>query len=151
MNSDVLNTILTAVVVPLLVALTGYLVAFINTKINELKGKMQAQELVKYVGVAEDAITASVNLVSQTIVDYLKANGGWNEEAAKNAFAVAKARALQIMGTAAVEVLQMAYGDVDAWLNAKIEEAVRAGKVPDIETVPTVTPPPTDPTPVPAQ
>jgi hypothetical protein len=137
MDQELLNTILTAVVVPILIALTGFIVAFINKKIEELKVKVQAQELAKYIDIAEDAIVASVSLVSQTVVDYLKANGGWNEEAAKEAFATARGRAIVIMGSSAIKALSLAYGDFDAWLDAKIEEAVREGKAALPPVVPT--------------
>jgi hypothetical protein len=95
---------------------------------NKLKAQIADESFHKYVDLAEDAVATAVISVHQTFVSTLKANGGWNEQSKALAFEMAKKKALAIMGDNARTVLQEAYGDIDAWLDDKIETVVSTTK-----------------------
>lgn len=126
--SEYTNAIMTAVVLPLLTVVTGYLVAFIKKKIAELEAKINNQKVNKYLDLAEDAVCTAVTAVSQTYVNTLKNNSQFDQTAQQAAFNKAKDKALVIMGTATQEVLKSLYNDFDAWLDSKIEYYVNTSK-----------------------
>jgi len=129
MNNETMNLILTAVVVPLLVALTPMIVNFINLKAKEVKDKIQDAKLRKYIDIAEDAIETAVVSTMQTVVDAIKYTEEWTPETQKKIFNDVKLKAIAIMGLTAKEVLAQAYGDIDEWINNTIEYYVNANKI----------------------
>jgi hypothetical protein len=128
MSQETLNIILTSVVVPVLIALTTVIVNYLNKLGADLKAKADSRELDKYITIAEDAISTAVTSVTQTFVETIKGTGGWDEAAMKLAFEDTKSKAISIMGFAAQEALQAAYGDVDEWIDNKIESYVNRTK-----------------------
>jgi|BioPla2DNA2_1021312.scaffolds.fasta_scaffold105973_2 NADH/NAD ratio-sensing transcriptional regulator Rex len=118
--SEILNIVLpslmTAVIIPLLVAV-GKAVS------NYFKEKTNSEKLQKYFDMANDAIVTAVAEVMQTFVETMKREGAWNKEAAEKAFELAKMRAIEIMGVAALQALPEIVGDVEAWIISKIEAA----------------------------
>lgn len=129
MSNETLNIIITAIIVPTIAALVPLFIAFLNTKTNELKQKVNNEKLTKYIDIAEDAIETAVVSVTQTFVDALKKEGNFDEVAMRIAFTEAKNKAILIMGDSAREALKQAYGDLDAWINSKIEFYVKQNKV----------------------
>lgn len=67
---------------------------------------------------------------AQTFVDSLKAEGKFTKEKQLEAFQKAKDKALEILGDTVVKALNEVYGDFDAWIETKIEQACRADKAP---------------------
>ncbi|MFA5714984.1 MAG: hypothetical protein WC998_04560 [Candidatus Paceibacterota bacterium] len=128
MSNETLNIILTAVIVPLLVALTPLLINFISLKAKEVNDKIGDARLKKYVDIADDAIETAVVSVMQTYVDALKGTNGWTSETQRKAFEDAKIKALIIMGTAAKEAIAAAYGDVNTWIDDSIQYYVNMHK-----------------------
>lgn len=108
--------LLTAVVIPLLVAagraVSGY-----------FKSKTKNERLQYYFDRANDAVVTAVAETMQTFVSSLKNSGEWNKEAAKKALELAKLKAQELMGVAALQALPEIVGDVEKWLTAKVEAA----------------------------
>lgn len=129
MSNETLNIIIAAIIVPTLAALVPLLIAFINSKTNELKQKAKNEKLNKYIDIANDAVKTSVVSVYQTFVDALKKEGTFDEQAQKVAFTEAKNKAIVIMGDAAREALSSIYGDLDVWIDNKIEYYVKQNKI----------------------
>lgn len=88
---------------------------------SHLDKKIENETAEKYVNFAVDAVYTAVEQTMQTYVSALKKSGEWNEETAEIAFNNAKALALVTMGAKAQEVIAELAGDLDAWLDAKIE------------------------------
>lgn len=128
LTPEVISTIITVCVIPMLGALTKYCIAYIQKKTQELENNIHNDEVKKYVDIAEDAVCTAVAAVSQTMVDTLKKNNTFNQIAAEEAFATAKQQSLAIMGAKAQEILKEAYGDINIWLNNKIEYYVNKNK-----------------------
>jgi predicted transport protein len=88
---------------------------------SHLDKKIENETAEKYVNFAVDAVYTAVEQTMQTYVSALKKSGEWNAETAEIAFRNAKALALVTMGTTAQKVIAEMAGDLDAWLDAKIE------------------------------
>lgn len=124
METETMNLIVTSVAIPIAVALTGLLVAFISAKAEALKQKMKDERLKKYIDIANEAVITAVGAVSQTMVAGLKKaaqDGILSDDEAKAAFTEAKNRALAIMGEAGKEAVTELYGDLNEWITGKIE------------------------------
>ena len=65
---------------------------------------------------------------AQTYVDALKAENAFTKEAQLEALNKAKDTALAVLSPAAVQFIADVYGDLNAYLIAKIEETVRVQK-----------------------
>jgi predicted PurR-regulated permease PerM len=128
MSNDTLNIIITAIIVPTLAALVPLLISFLNQKTAELNQKIGNEKLNRYIDIAEDAVSTAVTSVFQTYVDTLKKQGKWNDATAEIAFTEARNKAIAIMGQAAKEALAQAYGDVNLWIDNKIEMHVQLNK-----------------------
>jgi len=58
----------------------------------------------------------------------LKKQGGFTKEKQIEAFNMSKQKALEILGDTAIKALNEIYGDLDSWLNTKIEQVVFESK-----------------------
>lgn len=108
-------------IIPLLGLLTGYLIDYIKTKTNSAK-------LDKYVDMLNDTITECVLATKQTYVETLKKNGNFDEAAQKEAFEKTKQAVMNILSADAKEYLTTVYGDLNAYVNQKIESEVNLTK-----------------------
>ena len=112
--SEILNIVLpillTSVIIPLILSVGDYI---------KKQAKTEMQQ--KYFNYACDAVTTAVAETMQTFVSTMKKNGTWTEESAKQALEMAKLKAQEIMGVAALSALPEIVGDVETWLTSKIE------------------------------
>lgn len=119
-TSEILNivlpVVLSSIVIPLLVAAGNAFKKYYGEKVKN-------EKLQRYFDMANDAIITAVAEVMQTFVTTMKQTGQWNAEAAKQAFEMAKLRAQEIMGVAALQALPEIVDDVETWLTSKIEAA----------------------------
>jgi hypothetical protein len=107
--------------IPLLGLLTSYLIEYIKTKTKSAK-------LDKYVDMLNDTITECVLATKQTYVEALKKNGNFDEAAQKEAFEKTKQAVMNILSADAKEYLTTVYGDLNAYVNQKIESEVNLTK-----------------------
>lgn len=116
--SEIIGTIVTVLIIPAL--------AYIGTQISVLlKEKIKDDKLEKYLAIANDCVLDAVLDVAQTFVDRLEEDG-WNEDTKKQAFIMAKERALAHLGITGRTIIEEALGDFDGWINSKIESKVKA-------------------------
>ena len=101
----------------------------INELTSYLKAKANNEQLDKYFELANDAVITAVEEIMQVFVSAWKKNGTWTEEAAKDAFEMAKLKAQELMGATVLKALPEIVGDVEAWITSKIEAATRAAKI----------------------
>ncbi|CDG37270.1 hypothetical protein CTHBC1_2687 [Acetivibrio thermocellus BC1] len=128
MNSEFINTIMTAVVLPLLVAVSGYLIAYLRKKAAEVTANIENQTIRFYIEEANEIVFQAVETLFQTYVDDLKKKGQFTKEAQQEAFNRAKDITLQLLSAEAREILIEIYGDLDLWIKTKIEQAVKQNK-----------------------
>lgn len=126
MPQEVLNIILSAVSI----AVTGLVSWGVGVFISWMNSKIKDQTLSKHLTAVTQIVTDAVMSVFQSFVKVLKANGTFDENAQKEA----KAKALEIINTQLTEELRQYiannYGDVQDWLNNKIESVIYTLKFP---------------------
>lgn len=128
MNSELMNTIMTAVVLPILVAISGYLIAYLRKKAAEVATNIEDQTIRYYIEEANEVVLQAVDTLFQTYVNDLKAKGQFTKEAQLEAFNRAKDITLQLLSNEAKEILVEIYGDFDLWIKTKIEQLVKQDK-----------------------
>ena len=127
---ELLTTITQMVFIPLLIALTGYAVKWINAKANNLKANIQNEYAQKYIDMLNDTITAAVIAVNQTYVDALKDQNAFTKEAQEEAFKRVYETVMLSLTEEADKYLSEIVGDLNAYITAKIEEQVKINKQP---------------------
>lgn len=125
---SVLANIFELVVFPLLAIGSVYLINLIKIKIQEMKQKKNDDLYHKYLGMLEDTIISCVLATTQTYVDGLKKQGKFDAEAQKTAFEMTYKNVMAILTDDAKEYLQSAIGDLQVFVNNKIEAEVLATK-----------------------
>ena len=125
---EVLNVNFNIVIVPLLAALTGVAVKWINAKANEIKGKTENTTLKKYIDMLDKTISTTVIAVNQTYVDALKDKDAFTKEAQEEAFNKVFTTVRNSLTEEASTYLNEAIGDVDEYIKNKIEEEVKLNK-----------------------
>ena len=122
---DFLNIVIFPALATIVTGLAAWgvsvLVAWLNTKIKNEKVRAALEN-------ARDIITAAVAETSQTFVDELKKTGEFSDalkaEAHKRTFEHVKARLTE----EATKLIQGTTNDLDAWIDAEIEKAVKNEK-----------------------
>lgn len=124
----ILNEIFQVCVIPLLGILTAYVVKFIQVKANEIAINQDNEIERKYTYLLADTITDCVVATNQTYVDALKEKNAFDEEAQKTAFKMTFDAVMSVLSQEAKEYLAVIYGDLDAYITARIEASVKANK-----------------------
>jgi hypothetical protein len=125
---EFLTTLLQAVITAAVPIVTAFLVKFLTTKTSEASRTAQNATAEKYINEAGDAAATAVLYVSQTYADTLKQSGAFTAENQREAFSKAMTKAKQLLTADAARFLEEAYGDLNAYLTAKIEAEIKARK-----------------------
>lgn len=126
--TEILQQIFELCIIPLLGILTGYLIKVIKNKTNELNIKAKNILTEKYNNMLSQTVTNCVIATNQTYVDSLKGQDAFNYEAQKEAFNKTYQAVIAILSEEAKEFLKAAYGDLNAYIAAKIESEVNLNK-----------------------
>lgn len=113
---------------PLLIALSGYLIAFINNKSNALKENAKNDKEKKYIDMLNSTITNCVIATTQTYVESLKKQGQFDMEAQKIAFTMTYNAVINLLTEEAEEYLSEAIGDLNLYITQRIESEVKLNK-----------------------
>lgn len=127
---ELLNTLIQLVLLPALPILSAYGVKLLKKWIDEKTQKIDNEKAQEYLTSIGDTICQVVMSTTQTYVDNLKGKDAFDDVAQKEAFNITKNAVLNLLTTEAKDFLAKAYGDVDAWLDSKIEQTVQATKKP---------------------
>ncbi|WP_379150859.1 hypothetical protein [Paenibacillus sp. sgz5001063] len=125
---EIINTILTVMVVPLLGLLAKSMIAYIKREIAHLEERIGVEAVNTHLDRASDAIESAVIAVNQTFVEGLKQQGAFDAAAMEKSFKLAKERAIVLLGEAAKKELSLVVGDLEAWIETKIEVYVNRNK-----------------------
>lgn len=113
---------------PLLIALSGYLITFINNKSNALKENAKNDKEKKYIDMLNSTITDCVIATTQTYVESLKKQGQFDMEAQKVAFTMTYNAIINLLTEEAEEYLSEAIGDLNLYITQRIESEVKLNK-----------------------
>ena len=114
---NVLATVVTCIILPLISFLGVKLTQWLNTKIKDEKGQ-------KLFDTAVDIVINAVRSVFQTYVESLKNSGNFNADAQKIAFNLAKSIVLKQLSDDAKQYIATNYGDLEEWIRNQIEASI---------------------------
>ena len=83
----------------------------------------------KYLAAVADAVATAVTYTSQVYVDKLKETGQFTKENQREALGLAVAQAKNLLTAEAAAFLESAYGDLNEYLQSRIEAEVRNQKM----------------------
>lgn len=128
-TNELISTIFQVVILPLLTVLTGYAVKWVNAKAKELKATTDNVYTHKYIEMLQDTIIKTVIAVNQTYVDALKQQGSFDKAAQEEAFKRVYETVLLSLNEEAYEYLNNIFGDLQTYITAQIEAAVKEHKM----------------------
>lgn len=125
---ELLFQIFEVCIIPLLGVLTAYFVKWVNAKSNEIQTKVDNDLADKYIAMLDKTITDCVIATNQTYVEALKKEGKFDAEAQTKAFDETKNAVLAILSDEAKSYLTSIVGDLQLYMNKKIEAEVKLNK-----------------------
>lgn len=125
---EIVTILLQAILLGLIGTLAGYLISFIKSKSQGLQNNIQNDLADKYIQMVSDTITSCVITTNQTYVDNLKNKNMFDEEAQKIAFQKTLDAVKAVLSADAIKYLTNIYGDLDLFLQTKIEAEVNYQK-----------------------
>ena len=126
-----LQQIFQVCIIPLLGVLTTYLVMFIRNKTDQLKKETDNELYQKYMEMLSETITNCVIATNQTYVEALKNKNAFDAAAQKEAFNRTYSAVMSIISQDAMDFLDEAVGDLDAYIRKTIEAQVNFNKSAD--------------------
>lgn len=108
-----------------LTTLTGWAVAKLTALLDT---KIKDKKALSFITNATDVVINAVKATYQTYVENLKGTELWNAEAQKKALGMAKDKALTELNDGTKKYIQENYGDINKWLENKIESSIYALK-----------------------
>lgn len=124
----ILNEIFQVCIIPLLGVLTAYAVKLIQAKSAEIATNQENAVVSKYITLLAETITDCVIATNQTYVDALKEENAFDKEAQSIAFQKTFDAIMAVLSDDAKEYLTHIYGDLTAYITARIEAEVKANK-----------------------
>ena len=124
----VLSELTQIVIIPLISALSLFLIYFISTKTQELKKKVKNEAAYKYMDMLNDTIVNCVIATTQTYVEALKKENAFTEEAQKEALRRTYDNVMKIVTDDMKVCLTTLVGDLEAYILNKIEAEVKLTK-----------------------
>lgn len=125
---DILYKIFEVAIIPILAAVSMYLVNYIKAQKNNLIKKTENETLKKYIELLDKTISDCVIATNQTYVDALKKKGSFDVEAQKYAFQQTLDAVMSILTDDAQKYLSEGIKDLDTYIKTKIESQVAVSK-----------------------
>lgn len=122
------TALLQAVIIAVVPVVAGFVCDYLREKAKEAAEAVKNERVRDLISEAVDAVYAAVAYVGQRYVDELKKSNEFSVENQATAFEMACTYAYDMISSEAEEVIESVYGDVDEWLEAMIEKAVREEK-----------------------
>lgn len=128
MTIELIAQLFELVIIPLLGIVTAYIVKLVNKKIAEIEVSVDNELTTKYLNMLDKTISECVIATNQTYVESLKNKGEFTAEAQHEAFAKTANAVLSILGDDVIEYLNEAVGDLNTYIETKIESEVKINK-----------------------
>ena len=125
---DLVPILAQIVLIPLLTALTGVAVKWINSKANELSANTDNIYLRQVIGMLNDSISTAVVAVNQTYVEELKKENAFTPEAQKVAFEKVYQTAMNSLTEQTKAYFNTYIGDIEQYVKDRIEQEVVINK-----------------------
>ena len=121
---EILTLLLEIVIIPLLGALTVYIVTLLKAKTKEITDKIENDKADKYIYMLSDTITKCVIATNQTYVNNLKKDKAFTKEAQQEALKMTADAVLAILSDEAKSYLPTIVGDLNTYIFTQIESEV---------------------------
>lgn len=121
---EILTLLLEIVIIPLLGALTVYIVTLLKAKTKEITDKIENDKADKYIYMLSNTITKCVTATNQTYVDNLKKDNAFTKEAQLKALEMTADAVLAILSDEAKAYLPTIVGDLNTYILTQIESEV---------------------------
>jgi hypothetical protein len=121
---EILTLLLEIVIIPLLGALTVYIVTLLKAKTKEITDKIENDKADKYIYMLSNTITKCVTATNQTYVDNLKKENAFTKEAQLKALEMTADAVLAILSDEAKAYLPTIVGDLNTYILTQIESEV---------------------------
>lgn len=125
---EFISLLLELVIIPAVPILTKYLVDVFKKWAEEKALCVENETISGYLLEINDTISQAVMCTTQTYVDTLKKQGNFTAESQKIAFDTTKKTVLTLLAQDAKDFIKHMYGDVDLWLDSKIEQVIQEQK-----------------------
>ena len=128
---EILEKILSAVLIATLPVLTGFFCDFLRKLAQEAKVRAKTEQIQGFIDEIDKSVETAVIYVNQTFVDELKKSNQFSEdpEYAHEAFETAFSKTLEILSEDAKVFIEQTFGDLKGYLEVKIEESVHNEKI----------------------
>ena len=126
--NELITSIFQVCILPLFGIITTFLVKWFQAKMKEIKTTTDDAVLRKYMDMLEDTITDCVIATNQAYVDNLKGQNAFTKEAQEQAFKQTKEAILTILSKDAQEYLNAVLGDLNAYIEKRMETEVYINK-----------------------
>lgn len=126
--NNILPDLYNLIIYPILGIGGVLLIVLMSTKINEIKQKTKNETAKKYLDMLDSTITDTVLATTQTYVEALKKQGKFDAEAQKIAFQKTYDAVMKVLTDEAKKYITEAVGDLDTYVNNKIESQVKIQK-----------------------
>lgn len=126
--TEIVQTIFTVCIVPLLGVLTTYLVTFLRKKSQALQDETNNESLRRIIDRVEDIVCNCVIMVNQTYVESLKDKNAFDAENQKVAFERAYNAVMEQLSDETKAALTETFGDLTAYITSLIEMRVNQCK-----------------------
>lgn len=121
---EILTLLLEIVIIPLLGALTVYLVTLLKAKTKEITDRIENDKADKYIYMLSNTITKCVTATNQTYVNNLKKDKAFTKEAQQEALKMTADAVLAILSDEAKTYLPTIVGDLNTYILTQIEAEV---------------------------
>lgn len=125
---EILEMLFKLVIIPTIPILASYAVKALKEWADSKSVAIDNEIVAGYLTDITEIISQAVISTTQTYVDSLKAQGKFDSEAQNIAFEKTKTTVLTLLAEDAKEFIANMYGDVDLWLDTKIEQIVKETK-----------------------
>lgn len=115
-------------IIPLLGLAVSMFSVWMNAKKKEAQAKTDNEVAQKYIGIAFDVINTCVVSTTETYVKNMKNQNMFDAEAQKIALEKTKTAVMETLSDEAKTHLTGLYGDLNKYIENKIEEAVKNNK-----------------------
>lgn len=122
---NILDQVFDVCLIPLLGLATSVLIMFVQQKIAESKEKTNSELADKYLGLLEATIVDCIKATNQTYVNALKDKNAFDAVAQKEALALTTDAVMAILSAEAREYLSHFVGDLDKFIQEKIEANIK--------------------------
>lgn len=115
-------------IVPLLGLVVGFLVTWINAKRKEALAKTDNEMAQACINIVADVINSAVICTTETYVKSMKNQNLFDVEAQKTALDKTKTVVMETLSEETKTRLSGLYGDLNKYIETKIEEAIKNNK-----------------------